>query len=121
MNGIEWIVGPCTRVFCDAAHQALEGVTVGDTVTASARHGNVLVSYTMTQFQPPDEHTLLINGERGTVKIELHERRWGVMKHGEPGWTWHASPSVARDDLFISQAHSFLDLMEGKDSPPLHL
>lgn len=116
-NATEWLLGPCTRLYCDASHQALEGVKVEDTVNVSARHGQVLVSYSMSQFQAPNETTFLIHCERGSVKIELHERRWGFMKHGDTAWTWHQTPSLERDDLFISQANAFLDGVEGRDTP----
>lgn len=117
MNAVEWLIGPCTRVFCDASHQALEGVTVEDTVNILARHGEVLASYALTQFQAPNENTLLLNGERGSLKIEIHHRRWGVMKHGDTDWTWHVTPPMERDELFTAQAHAFLDVMEGKKTP----
>ncbi len=117
VNGVEWLVGPCTRVFCDAAHQALEGVAVEDTVNVCARHGEVLASYAMNQFQAPNENTLLIHGDHGSVKIEMHERRWGVLKHGDAAWTWHVTAPLERDDLFVAQADAFLDGMEGGDSP----
>ncbi len=116
-NATEWLVGPCTRLYCDAAHQALEGVTVEDTVTVSARHGDVLVSFSMNQFQAPNETTFLIGCERGSVKIELHERRWGFMKHGDQAWTWHVTAPLERDELFIAQANDFLDGMEGRPTP----
>jgi len=114
VNATEWMVGPCTRLFCDAAHLMLEGVAVEDTVTVSARHGEVMVSYCMNQFQAPNETTFLINCERGSVKIELHERRWGFMKHGDSAWTWDVTPVQERDEMFISQANSFMDGMEGR-------
>jgi predicted dehydrogenase len=117
VNATEWLVGPCTRLYCDAAHQALEGVTVEDTVNVSARHGDVLASFAMNQFQAPNETTFLIHGELGSVKIELHERRWGFLLHGESAWTWHVTPPLERDDLFIAQAHAFLDGIEGKTTP----
>ncbi len=116
VNATEWMVGPCTRLYCDTAHQMLEGVTVEDTVNASARHGDVLVSFSMNQFQAPNETTFLIGCERGSVKIELHERRWGFMNHGDTAWTWDVTPPLERDELFISQAHGFLDGMEGKET-----
>ena len=116
-NAVEWLLGPCTRLFCDAAHQALEGVTVEDTVNVSARHGDTLVSYAMTQFQAPNETTLVFHAERGSVKIEVHQQRWGVQRRGETAWTWHAPPPLERDDLFIAQAHAFLDGTEGKPTP----
>jgi predicted dehydrogenase len=117
VNAVEWLIGPCTRVFCDAAHQALEGVTVEDTVNVTARHGEVLASYAMTQFQAPNENTLLINCERGSVKIEIHERRWGFMPLGASTWTWHVTPPLERDELFTAQANAFMDGMEGLPSP----
>jgi predicted dehydrogenase len=117
VNVVEWLIGPCTRVFCDAAHQALKGVTVEDTVNIAARHGEVPVSYVMTQFQAPNENTILINGERGSVKIETHQQRWGFMKHGEKDWIWQQTPPLERDTLFTAQANAFLDGIEGKTTP----
>jgi predicted dehydrogenase len=117
VNATEWLIGPCTRLYCDAAHQALEGVTVEDTVNVSARHGDVLVSFSMNQFQAPNETTLLIGCERGSIKIELHERRWGFLRHGDSTWTWNVTPPLERDDLFIAQAHDFLHGMEGQPTP----
>ncbi len=117
VNATEWLIGPCTRLYCDAAHQALEGVTVEDTVNVSARHGEVLASFSMNQFQAQNETTFLIGCQRGSLKIELHERRWGFLKHGDSAWTWHTTPPMERDDLFTYQAHAFLDGMEGRPTP----
>ncbi len=117
VNATEWIIGPATRVFCDASHQMLEGVSVEDTVDVSARHGNVLASYAMNQFQAPNETVLLVHCQRGSVKVESHARRWGVLRHGESDWTWRQTPPLERDDLFITQANAFLDGMEGKATP----
>ena len=117
VNAVEWLIGPCTRVYCDAAHQALEGVTVEDTVNVTARHGQVLVSFAMTQFQTPNENTLLIHCENGSVKIETNHQRWGVMQRGDTDWTWHQTPPQERDDMFIAQANAFLDGVEGRDTP----
>lgn len=117
VNAVEWIIGPCTRVFCDASHQALEGVTVEDTVNVNARHGDILVSHAITQFQAPNESTLLFHCENGSVKIEGHEQRWGALRRGETAWSWNKAPLKERDDLFISQAHSFLDGIEGRETP----
>lgn len=113
-NAAEWLIGPCSRVFCDASHQMLEGVTVEDTVNVCARHDGALVSYSMTQFQAPNEVLFQLHGERGSLKIEVHRRRWGVMRHGEAEWDWHETPPLERDDLFIAQAGAFLDGVEGR-------
>ena len=113
VNSMEWLIGPSTRVYCEAAHQALEGVTVEDTVSAAARNGDVLVNYTLNQFQAPNEATFLFHCERGSLKVELHEQRWGVYPHGAAGWEYHPAPVKERDDLFVSQANAFLDGMAG--------
>jgi predicted dehydrogenase len=113
VNAVEWLVGPSTRVYCEAAHQALEGVTVEDTVCASGRNGEVLVNYTLNQFQAPNEATFQVHCERGSLKVELHEQRWGVWPHGAAGWEYHPAPVRERDDLFVAQANAFLDGMAG--------
>ena len=117
INAVEWIVGPVTRIYCDASHQMLEGVTVEDTVNVSARHGDVLASYAMTQFQAPSEVTLLIHAERGSLRVLGHKQTWSVMRHGEQEWTDHVIAPLERDDLFIAQANAYLDGLEGKPTP----
>lgn len=117
MNAVEWIVGPITRVFCDASHQMLEGVTVEDTVNLVARHGDLLASYAMNQFQTPNETTITIHGENGSLRIEGHKQSWSLQRRGESTWTEHVTPPMERDDLFIAQANAFLDGMEGKSTP----
>lgn len=116
-NAVEWLIGRTENVFCHAAHLALDGVSVEDTVSVTARNGTALVSYSMNQFQAPNETTLQIHCERGSVKIELHEQRWGVFRHGAENWENHAAPVTHRDDLFVAQAEAFLDGMDGKPNP----
>ena len=117
VNAVEWIVGPTTRVFCEAAHQSLEGVTVEDTVSISAKNENVIVNYSLNQFQAPNETTIQINCEGGSVKIEMHEQRWGIFRRGQEKWEYHAAPVNHRDDLFFAQAKAFLDGTNGKPNP----
>jgi predicted dehydrogenase len=114
INASEWLIGPVTRLAADAAHQRLEGVSVEDTVHVLARHGDVLASYSMNQHQAPNENTITIVCERGTVRFEGHENRWRWMM--APGEAWHDEPHAAmeRDALFVTQANQFLDAVEGK-------
>ncbi len=116
-NVVEWLVGPTTRLFCDAAHQALEGVTVEDTVNVTARNDNVLVNYALNQFQAPSEMTLLIHCEAGSVRVEGHEQRWSVFRRGAKEWEHHKAAPLERDDIFIAQANAFLDGMRRKPTP----
>jgi len=116
VNSVEWLVGPTTRIHCEAGHQMLEGVTVEDTLSAAARHGDLLASYSLNQFQAPNEATFLVHCERGSYKVELHEQRWGAYAHGAAAWDYHPAPVKDRDDLFVAQANAFLDGMEGKET-----
>lgn len=113
-NWVESVVGPTDSVLCDCAHLELPGVTVEDTVHVSARHGGVLVNYSLNQFQAPNEATLQLNAARGSVLIELHRQRWGVHRLEDSGWTWHDTAVPGRDSHFIAQANAFLDLIEGR-------
>ncbi len=115
VNAVEWLVGPITRVTADAAHKVLDGVEVEDVVHAIARHqSGVMSSFALNQFQAPNESTITVNCEHGTVRLESHRQRW--LSITEPGGEWNveATASAERDDGFIRQANVFLDALEGK-------
>ncbi len=116
-NAGQWLVGPFNRVCADVAHLRLEGVDVEDTVHVLARQGDVLATYSLNQHQAPNETTITVVCERGTIRFEYHRCRWRSMT--EPGgeWTDHAERSLERDELFIRQATAFLDAVEGKAEP----
>ena len=114
VNAVEWMVGPTSKVFCEAAHQSLEGVTVEDTVCVTAKNANAVVSYSINQFQAPNETTLQIHCENGSLKIEVHEQRWAVFPRGAEKWQYHSTPVTHRDELFLAEANAFLDGIEGK-------
>jgi predicted dehydrogenase len=118
LNAGEWLVGPIDRVLADAAHCILPGVEVEDTAHVLARHGGVLASYTLNQHQAPNEFTMTVVCERGTLRYELHENRWRWMT--EPGGQWHdeLAPPLERDDLFMKQLTAFFDAIDGH-IPPL--
>lgn len=113
-NWVESVIGSTDSVLCDCAHLALPGVEVEDTVHLSARHGGVLVNYTLNQFQHANETTIQFNAAGGSVKIELHRQRWGTFAAGAADWTWHDHPVAERDAHFINQANAFLDQIEGR-------
>ncbi|HEY2584186.1 MAG TPA: Gfo/Idh/MocA family oxidoreductase [Tepidisphaeraceae bacterium] len=114
-----WLVGPMDRVAADAARQAIAGVEVEDTVHAIARHGPVLASYSLNQHQAPNELTLTVVCERGTVRFEYHANRWRSMTTPGGAWAQHGIDApLERDTLFDRQANAFLDAVEGT-SPPL--
>ncbi|MBL9215644.1 MAG: Gfo/Idh/MocA family oxidoreductase [Opitutaceae bacterium] len=116
-NMVEWILGPTTRLTCDAGHQVLEGVEVEDTVTVLARNGGAIVSYSLNQFQAPNETRLDFHAETGSVRVEMHAQRWGTLARGDADWRWTPAPVEHRDNLYITQAADFLDGCEGRPTP----
>jgi predicted dehydrogenase len=121
LNAAEYLVGPIGRVMADAAHQVLDGVEVEDTVHVLARHGDVLGSFSLNQYQAPNELTLTVIGDRGTARFEAHYARWRWMT--EPGADWHDEPEFSRerDAMYVAQAQGFLDAIEGRGPPPCSL
>src|SRR5581483_3380882 len=117
LNAGEWLLGPIDRLVADAAHQVLEGVEVEDTAHLLARHGHVLASYSLNQHQAPNETTITVLGEQGTARCEFHENRWRWLTRPGESWTIEALPPLERDVLFVTQAHAFLDAVEGKVVP----
>ncbi len=112
-NAVEWFAGPTDSVMCDCAHQVIPGVDVEDTVHVSARNGSILVSYTLNQFQAPNEHFIQFNAEHGSVRVEINGQRWGVCRHNGEDWTWRDAAVPGADSHFIAQAGAFLDQIEG--------
>ena len=119
LNAVEWLVGPLTSVYADASHRLLEGVEVDDTLSVLARHGEVVATYSLNQHQAPNETAITVICEKGTARFQYHESRW--LSCVEPGRDWKEELhcELERDDLFVSQAESFLDYIEGKTSEPL--
>jgi len=115
-NWVESVVGPADSLICDCAHLSLADVDVEDTVHIAARHGKVMVSYALNQFQMPNESTIMFNTAVGSVKIELHNQRWGVLNKFGGEWEWHEAPVAHRDNHYIAQANAFLDQLDGKPS-----
>lgn len=115
-NWVESVIGPTDSVMCDCAHLALPDVEVEDTAHVNARNADALVNYTMVQFQAPDEINIQLSSATGSVKVEVHNQRWGVMRMGEKAWVWQDARVGHRDDYFIAQANAFLDQVEGKPS-----
>ncbi len=116
LNASEWLLGPITELAADSAHKLLEGVEVEDTVHVVARHQEVLASYSLNQYQAPNEIIITVVCEDGTVRFEMHRNRWRWMS--QPQSEWHdESQSLERDTLFVRQANSFLDTVEGKATP----
>jgi len=113
-NWIESVLGPTSTVLCDCAHQAIPEVTVEDTVHVAARNGRTMVSYSLNQFQGPNETSIQFNAEGGSLRIELHNSRWGTRSFGDPDWAWRTVAPVERDAHFIAQANAFLDAVEGR-------
>lgn len=116
-NWIESLLGPTESLLCDCAHLAIPNVDVEDTVHISARHAQARCSYSLNQFQAPNETHIQLNAARGSVRIELHRQRWGTFTETSTDWEWRTLPPVERDHYFIVQAGAFLDQVEGRRAP----
>jgi len=134
LNLGEWLVGPIARLVCDAAHLALPGVTVEDTVHLLARHRpggltdrgpqtvsrgdpesrEVLASYVLNQHQAPNEINVQVVCERGTVRCEVHGQRLKWMGAPQTDWRQEEFGPRERDDVYRAQAVAFLDALEGR-------
>lgn len=118
VNLVEWLVGPLDWIFCDAAHQALDGVEVEDTAIITGRSGETMVHIAFNLFQAPNENQCTMHCKDGSIRGEFHCGRWGTMPLGSDQWKWSDVGESERDAIYIFQAQAFLDLMEGK---PNHL
>jgi predicted dehydrogenase len=78
---------------------------------------SVLGCYSLNQHQAPNELTITVICDRGTVRFEAHHQRWRWMV--QPDEPWHDEPGgeIPRDSLFVSQAQAFLAALDG--APPL--
>jgi len=121
VNAVEWLVGPVDRLVADAAHLALPGVTVEDTAHVLTRHGGVLGCFSLNQHQAPNEGTITVICERGAARFEFHHSRWRWMTKPEEAWQEEVYGPLERDALFITQAHHFLDVIEGRAVPTCSL
>ena len=117
VNFVEWMVGPMTRVAADCDHLALVGVDIEDSVHVIARHGDIMANYSMNQHQAPNEGQLTVICEAGTIRAEAHQGRWMTVTEPETPWTIHEMAPLERDDIFVNQAHAFLDHACGDANP----
>jgi predicted dehydrogenase len=117
LDAAQWLVGPVTRLAADAAHQVLDGVTVEDTAHVVARHGGVLASYSLNQYQAPNETTITVVCERGTARFEAHRAAWKWQTDPAGTWEEESHGPLERDTLFVRQAAAFLDAVEGTAPP----
>lgn len=121
LNAGEWLLGPVERLVADAAHQVLEGVAVEDTVHLLARHGEVMASYSLNQHQAPNEFTLTVVCERGTIRWESHLNRLSWLTAPGADWQEERIAPLERDTLFVQQADQFLTAIEQRTPPACSL
>jgi len=116
LDTAQWWLGSIDRLTGDMEHLSLNGVEVEDTVNVLARHGNIMASYNFNQHQYPNESIFTLVCERGTLRLELCANRLRIMDRPDGDWEDEISNAFQRDDIFVSQANSFLDAIEGQPS-----
>jgi predicted dehydrogenase len=117
VNAVEWLIGSPDRLVADVDHLVLEGVQVEDTVHVLTRHGKRMGCLSLNQHQAPNEVTITVACERGTARFEHHHQRWRWQTSPECGWQDESFPALERDTLFVRQAETFLDAIEGRGEP----
>lgn len=111
----DWLAGPIEKIVTDAEHQALDGVTVEDTVHSMTRQASgAMGSFALNLYQKPNEVVMTVVCEQGTLQIEYAKKRWSWMT--EPGgeWTHEAVDMPEVDVMYRRQNAAFLDAVEGK-------
>ena len=116
LDTAQWWLGSIDRLTGDMEHLSLKGVEVEDTVNVLARHGDIMGSYHFNQHQYPDESVFTLVCERGTLRLELCANRLRIMDRPDGDWEDEINNAFQRDDIFVSQANSFLDAIEGQPS-----
>ena len=116
LDTAQWWLGSIDRLTGDMEHLSLKGVEVEDTVNVLARHGNIMASYNFNQHQYPNESIFTLVCEKGTLRLELCANRLRIMDRPDGEWEDEISNAFQRDDIFVNQANSFLDAIEGQPS-----
>ena len=116
LDTAQWWLGSIDRLTGDMEHLSLKGVEVEDTVNVLARHGNIMASYNFNQHQYPNESIFTLVCEKGTLRLELCSNRLRIMDRPDGEWEDEISNAFQRDNIFVSQANSFLDAIEGQPS-----
>ncbi len=116
LDTAQWWLGSIDRLTGDMEHLSLKGVEVEDTVNVLARHSNIMASYNFNQHQYPNESIFTLVCERGTLRLELCANRLRIMDRPDGDWEDEISNAFQGDDIFVSQANSFLDAIEGQPS-----
>jgi len=116
-NAGEWLAGPIDRVVADADHKLIADVDVEDVVNFLARHGSIVSSFSLNQFQAPNEITITLVCEEGTARFEYHRNRWRQMSRPDEPWHDEQASGIERDTLFCRQADSFMDAVEHRGTP----
>lgn len=110
----DWFAGPISRLVTDAAHQALDGVTVEDTVHTLTRHDSgAMGTYTLNLYQHPNEVLMTVVCEHGTLRADYANQRWSWMTDRNGAWNHEPVSVPERDTIYEIQNTAFLDAVEG--------
>ena len=123
INAAEWLVGPVTKLVADVEHKFLKNSNVEDTVNVITRHEEVLGSYSLNQYQMPNETVLTVICSEGSLRYEKNLGRW--LSSTVPGQDWKVefsggtiiSGQKLPDGPFITQARSFINAINNGGEP----
>lgn len=110
----EMLAGPIDRILTDAAHLALDGIEVEDTVHSLTRQGDVMGVYSCNCYQHPNEVTMTVVGDAATARIEYAKQRFSIMSEANGEWRHDQLEVPDIDTIYIRQNAAFLDAIEGE-------
>jgi predicted dehydrogenase len=127
INAAEWLVGPVTRLVADVDHKFLINSNVEDTVNVITRHEGVLGSYSLNQYQMPNEMVLTVTCSKGSLRYEKNLGRW--LSSTTPGQGWKVefsggtviSGQKLPDGPFMAQAMNFINAIKNGEDPSCSL
>jgi predicted dehydrogenase len=127
INAAEWLVGPVTRLVADVDHKFLKNSNVEDTVNVITRHEEVLGSYSLNQYQMPNETVLTVICSKGSLRYEKNLGRW--LSSTTPGQDWEVefsggtviSGQELPDGPFMAQAMNFINAIKIGEEPSCSL
>lgn len=114
-----WILGPVARVSGATGRQGGLGIDVEDTAVGLFEfQQGAVASVHVDMLQRPQVHTLQIIGTAGTIAWNQADGAARLWRVGAGQWEVRdAPPGFERNDMFLAEMRSFLDVVTAGHAP----
>jgi predicted dehydrogenase len=113
-----WLFGPPRTVTASGGHRSALDIDVEDTVDARLEGGAVPVSVRQSFASRPPRRTIAVDGERGSVTVDLLAARIGTDSRVASAV---AFAGYQRNQMFMDEAIHFEACMAGREKPAVPL